>query len=393
MDDVVATSPEGLREQALRRIKKRRDLHTHAFAYLTINVLLWGVWVIIGATSHTGFRGRCGSPSAGASVSPSTPGTCTSGIRSASPTSSARWTASSNGAERASHSPPWPTTSSPHCASVLLGRHRARGAARDAHLVGLPHGRAGLQAQEADPPAVPGLHDAGAPARDVRRGGGAEPAPRAGPLPGRAGRDRARRGAGARGARRHRRARLPGRDAALRRGADPRRARRGRAAAAGRRGGGSARGLPRVGEPVRDGDPVAALAATLEGTVATLGSLLGPGDADALAALAAFSRAWLAGRGDVLRERAGRGLVRDGHGDLRAEHVVCEPEIAVVDCVEFDPRCGRSTWASTSRISRWTSRGAGRRPRRTSWCARTATPAAIPATRSCSPSSLPTARS
>ena len=54
-DDVVASSPEGLREQALRRIKKRRDLHTHAFAYLTINVLLWGVWVIIGATSHTWF--------------------------------------------------------------------------------------------------------------------------------------------------------------------------------------------------------------------------------------------------------------------------------------------------------------------------------------------------
>ena len=52
LDDVVATSPEGLREQALRRLKKRRELHTHAFAYVTVNVLLWGVWAIIGATAH-----------------------------------------------------------------------------------------------------------------------------------------------------------------------------------------------------------------------------------------------------------------------------------------------------------------------------------------------------
>jgi fatty acid desaturase len=55
LDEVVASSPEQLREQALRRVKKRRDLHTHAFAYLTINVLLWGVWAIIGATSHSWF--------------------------------------------------------------------------------------------------------------------------------------------------------------------------------------------------------------------------------------------------------------------------------------------------------------------------------------------------
>ena len=55
LDEVVATSPEGLREQALRRVKKRRDLHTHAFAYVTVNVLIWGVWAIIGATAHTWF--------------------------------------------------------------------------------------------------------------------------------------------------------------------------------------------------------------------------------------------------------------------------------------------------------------------------------------------------
>lgn len=50
-DEVMATSSEGLREQALRSLKKRRDFHTHAFVYLTINALVWGIWVIIGATS------------------------------------------------------------------------------------------------------------------------------------------------------------------------------------------------------------------------------------------------------------------------------------------------------------------------------------------------------
>ena len=35
--------------------------------------------------------------------------------------------------------------------------------------------------------------------------------------------------------------------------------------------------------------------------------------------------------------RARAGLVRDGHGDLRAEHVVLERGIEIVDCVEFDP--------------------------------------------------------
>jgi hypothetical protein len=53
IDDVVATSEEGLREQALQRVKKRREFHTHLFAYLTINVLLWGVWAIIGVAAHS----------------------------------------------------------------------------------------------------------------------------------------------------------------------------------------------------------------------------------------------------------------------------------------------------------------------------------------------------
>lgn len=52
-DEVVATSPEGLRDQAVRRVKKRRDLHNHLFAYVIINAVVWGVWAIIGAASHS----------------------------------------------------------------------------------------------------------------------------------------------------------------------------------------------------------------------------------------------------------------------------------------------------------------------------------------------------
>jgi hypothetical protein len=45
----------------------------------------------------------------------------------------------------------------------------------------------------------------------------------------------------------------------------------------------------------------------------------------------------LAGRRGELLARARAGRVRDGHGDLRAEHVVLERGIEIVDCVEFDP--------------------------------------------------------
>jgi len=39
-----------------------------------------------------------------------------------------------------------------------------------------------------------------------------------------------------------------------------------------------------------------------------------------------------------LDQRARRGLVRDVHGDLRAEHVVLSDPIEVFDCIEFDPQ-------------------------------------------------------
>jgi hypothetical protein len=66
VDDLVHTSPEGLREQALAQIKKRRDFHGRAFAFVAVNLVLWGVWSSScggpwsGSRRATGIRGRCG---------------------------------------------------------------------------------------------------------------------------------------------------------------------------------------------------------------------------------------------------------------------------------------------------------------------------------------------
>ena len=55
LDEIVARSEEGRREQALRRLKKRRDFHTHLFAYVAINALVWTVWAVIGVGWHSWF--------------------------------------------------------------------------------------------------------------------------------------------------------------------------------------------------------------------------------------------------------------------------------------------------------------------------------------------------
>lgn len=51
-----------------------------------------------------------------------------------------------------------------------------------------------------------------------------------------------------------------------------------------------------------------------------------------------FARAFLAAWREHLQARANAGKVREGHGDLRAEHVIFgDAGIEVFDCVEFDP--------------------------------------------------------
>jgi aminoglycoside phosphotransferase family enzyme/predicted kinase len=85
---------------------------------------------------------------------------------------------------------------------------------------------------------------------------------------------------------------------------------------------------------------VKVLVATLEENLTTLreagAGILG---GDRLEAAERFTRAFLAARRGQLEARARAGLVRDCHGDLRAEHVVVpthEP-LYVYDCVEFSP--------------------------------------------------------
>ena len=49
-----------------------------------------------------------------------------------------------------------------------------------------------------------------------------------------------------------------------------------------------------------------------------------------------FGNAFIGARGRELDRRAAGGLVRDGHGDLRCEHVLCGAPMRVVDRIEFD---------------------------------------------------------
>jgi hypothetical protein len=50
-----------------------------------------------------------------------------------------------------------------------------------------------------------------------------------------------------------------------------------------------------------------------------------------------FSDAFFRARAAFFADRAAQRLVRDGHGDLRLEHVVMADGVQIFDCVEFDP--------------------------------------------------------
>jgi hypothetical protein len=56
-----------------------------------------------------------------------------------------------------------------------------------------------------------------------------------------------------------------------------------------------------------------------------------------IAALSRFARAALAGLRPRLLAREAAGSVRDGHGDLRAEHILMTEPLEIVDAVDFDP--------------------------------------------------------
>jgi aminoglycoside phosphotransferase family enzyme/predicted kinase len=50
-----------------------------------------------------------------------------------------------------------------------------------------------------------------------------------------------------------------------------------------------------------------------------------------------FAHAFAVAHAQLLDARARRGLVREVHGDLRAEHVLLDGTPQIVDCIEFDP--------------------------------------------------------
>ena len=62
-----------------------------------------------------------------------------------------------------------------------------------------------------------------------------------------------------------------------------------------------------------------------------------PETLDRVLALERFLHAFLRGHRELLRARVRDGAIRDGHGDLRAEHVLLSGgTVQVVDCIEFD---------------------------------------------------------
>lgn len=68
-----------------------------------------------------------------------------------------------------------------------------------------------------------------------------------------------------------------------------------------------------------------------------------PGDTGVIASmraeLEAYTRLALHAQGRLLRDRAANGRVRDGHGDLRCEHIYFhDGEVLAIDCIEFDRR-------------------------------------------------------
>jgi uncharacterized protein len=59
-------------------------------------------------------------------------------------------------------------------------------------------------------------------------------------------------------------------------------------------------------------------------------------DSGRIEAVALFFERWLDSYSASLSRRTASGYVRDGHGDLRLEHIVMTQPIQILDCVEFD---------------------------------------------------------
>jgi aminoglycoside phosphotransferase family enzyme/predicted kinase len=60
------------------------------------------------------------------------------------------------------------------------------------------------------------------------------------------------------------------------------------------------------------------------------------GEVGRVQALERFAHAFIAAHARTFHARARRGWVREGHGDLRAEHVLVDGDVRIVDCLEFE---------------------------------------------------------
>ena len=77
-----------------------------------------------------------------------------------------------------------------------------------------------------------------------------------------------------------------------------------------------------------------------------------------------FTSTFLAARRDALLARGAAGLIREGHGDLRAEHVIVPTASTSMTALSSTRRCGRSTSPPTSPSWSWTSPASAPTPQR-----------------------------
>ena len=68
-----------------------------------------------------------------------------------------------------------------------------------------------------------------------------------------------------------------------------------------------------------------------------LGGVEQRSEIERIQALERFAHAFIASHAATFQTRAVEGRIREGHGDLRAEHVLVGAGVQIVDCVEFDP--------------------------------------------------------
>ena len=83
-------------------------------------------------------------------------------------------------------------------------------------------------------------------------------------------------------------------------------------------------------------DPLGDLKRTRDHNAGELLALADDATARRILSAERFTNAFLVAHRDELVARAAAGRIRDGHGDLRAEHVVLEDPLAIVDRLEFD---------------------------------------------------------